>query len=272
MVYSLGVPLYANTAPLYHFLEAHGWTLRHGVPAELNRMVLSGEVGLSLVSSYFYLEHQEELGLLPDFSVAVLGRVYSVNLFHKGRLRDLGRVALTAESATSVELLKLLLRERGIFPGYEKREGGLELLREYDGVLLIGDRAIRAYASLLDRLPETPHALPTRFGEVEVLDLSMLWFERTRLPFVFAVWAYRKETPPPLELVQALRRARRQGLARLGEVAEAEARRLGVHPALMEHYLWNFRYHLEEPDRLGLQAFAQALGLSFVPAYYPEAP
>ncbi|WP_105316817.1 menaquinone biosynthetic enzyme MqnA/MqnD family protein [Thermus tenuipuniceus] len=269
MPYALGVPLYANTAPLYRFLEANGWALRYGVPSELNRMVLSGEVGLSLVSSYFYLEHQEELGLLPDFSVAVLGRVYSVNLFHKGSLGGLRRVALTAESATSVALLQLLLRERGLAPTYERREGGLELLAGYDGVLLIGDRAIQAYARLLPALPETPHALPTRFGEVEVVDLSMLWFERTRLPFVFAVWAYRKETPPPLDLVRALRRARRQGLARLGEVAEAEARRLGVHPALMEHYLWNFRYHLEEPDRLGLQTFAQALGLPFSPIYYP---
>ncbi|MDM7325352.1 MAG: menaquinone biosynthesis protein [Thermus sp.] len=269
MVYSLGIPPYANTAPLHYFLKPDGWRLCYGVPAELNRMVLSGEVGLSLVSSYFYLKHQEALGLLPDFSVAVLGRVYSVNLFHKGRLEELRRVALTTESATSVELLKLLLREKGVYPHYERKEGGLELLQEYDGVLLIGDKAIQAYASLLSRLPETPHALPTRFGEVRVVDLSMLWFERTRLPFVFAVWAYRKENPPPLEVVQALRRARRRGLSRLGEVAEAEAKRLGIHPALMEHYLWNFRYHLEEPDRLGLEAFAQALGLHFSPDYYP---
>lgn len=269
MSYVLGVPPYANVAPLYRFLEG-GWPLRQGVPAELNRLVLSGEVGLSLVSSYFYLVHQEELGLLPDFSVAVLGRVYSVNLFHKGNLADLQRVALTTESATSVALLQLLLRERGIAPSYQRAEGALELLETYDGVLLIGDRAIQAYAQLLPSLPETPHALPTRFGEVEVVDLSMLWFARTRLPFVFAVWAYRKENPPPLGLVQALRRARRQGLARLGEVAEGEARRLGVHPALMEHYLWNFRYHLEEPDRLGLAAFAEALGLPFAPRYYPQ--
>ncbi|WP_018111249.1 menaquinone biosynthetic enzyme MqnA/MqnD family protein [Thermus igniterrae] len=269
MAYVLGVPRYANVAPLYRFLEADGWTLRHGVPAELNRLVLSGEVGLSLVSSYFYLRHQEALGLLPDFSVAVLGRVYSVNLFHLGRLEGLKRVALTTESATSVALLKLLLKERGVEPQYVREEGGLELLGPYDGVLLIGDRAIQAYAGLLRELPETPHALPTRFGEVAVVDLSMLWFARTRLPFVFAVWAYRKENPPPRELVQALRRARRQGLAHLGEVAREEAERLGVHPALMEHYLWNFRYHLEEPDRLGLLAFAQALGLPFAPAYYP---
>ncbi|BDG16869.1 menaquinone biosynthetic enzyme MqnA/MqnD family protein [Thermus brockianus] len=270
MAYVLGVPLYANTAPLYHFLEANGFALRYGVPAELNRMVLSGEVGLSLVSSYFYLKHQDALGLLPDFSVAVLGRVYSVNLFHKVPLGALRRVALTTESATSIELLKLLLREKGLNPAYAQADGGLELLEDHDGVLLIGDRAIKAYAGLLKELPETPHALPTRFGEVEVVDLSALWFQRTRLPFVFAVWAYRRENPPPKALVQALRRARREGLGRLKEVAEAEGKRLGVNPLLLQHYLWNFRYHLEEPDRLGLKAFAEALGLPFRPLYYPE--
>ncbi|WP_347241881.1 menaquinone biosynthesis protein [Thermus sp.] len=268
--YVLGLPRYANVAPLHHFLRLEGLQVLYAVPAELNRLLLSGEVGLSLVSSYFYLKHQDALGLLTDFSVAVLGPVYSVNLFHVKPLRDLKRVALTTESATSVALLKLLLKEAGAEPRYEGREGGLELLSAYDGVLLIGDRAIQAYAALLREVPRTPHALPTRFGEVEVADLSTLWFQRTRLPFVFAVWAYRKENPPPKALVEALREARREGLGRLREVAEAEAQRLGVPPLLLQHYLWNFRYHLEEPDRLGLKAFAEALGLPFAPVFYPE--
>jgi len=166
--YVLGLPRYANVAPLHHFLRLEGFRVLHAVPAELNRLLLSGEVGLSLVSSYFYLKHQDSLGLLPDFSVAVLGRVYSVNLFHKGALPHLARVALTTESATSVALLKLLLKEAGAGPRYERREGGLELLSAYDGVLLIGDRAIKAYAALLPEVPETPHAL-RRDREVALL-------------------------------------------------------------------------------------------------------
>ncbi len=266
----VGFPPYANVAPLVHFLRPEGFSVVHAPPTALNAWLLEGRLDLSLASSYAYLRHQEALGLLPDFSVAVLGPVYSVNLFHRLPLRDLKRVALTTESATSVALLKFLLEKQGIHPRYEEARGGLELLSAYDGVLLIGDQAIKAYAALLPGLPETPHALPTRLGGVQVTDLSVLWFQKTRLPFVFAVWAYRKENPPPKALVQALRRARREGLARLGEVARREAERLGVHPALMEHYLWNFRYHLEEPDRLGLQAFAEALGLPFRPSYYPE--
>ncbi len=268
MSYRLGFPPYANVAPLVRFLEGEGLEVVHAPPTALNRLLLEGEIGLSLASSFFYLTHQEALGLLPDFSVAVLGPVYSVNLFHKKPLSELRRVALTTESATSVALLKLLLEEAGARPEYRREEGGLELLEAYDGVLLIGDRAIRAYAGLLKALPETPHALPSAFGALEVTDLAMAWFRRTRLPFVFAVWAYRLEDPPPKAVVQALRRARRKGLAQLGEVARGEAERLGVHPALLEHYLWNFRYHLEEPDRLGLKAFAEALGLPFRPSFY----
>ncbi|MGQ9692042.1 MAG: menaquinone biosynthetic enzyme MqnA/MqnD family protein [Thermaceae bacterium] len=269
--YLLGVPPYANTAPLYHYLRpSNTLALRYGAPTELNQWVLRGEVGLSLVSSYFFLKHQEELIALPDFSISVLGRVYSVNLFHKKPLFELSRVALTTESATSVALLQWILQGEGVRPTYERRKGGLELLLEFDGVLLIGDRAITAYARLLPGLPPYPEALPTRFGEVWVSDLSMLWFQKTHLPFVFAVWAARKDLPPPKGVVERMRKARRRGLAHLGQVARREASRLGVHPALLEHYLWNFRYHLEAPDLLGLEAFAQAVGLPFQPRFIGE--
>lgn len=262
--YLLGVPPYANTAPLYHYLRpSRTLAFRYGVPTELNGWVLRGKVGLSLVSSYFFLRHQEELIALPDFSVSVLGRVYSVNLFHKKPLSELSRVALTTESATSVALLQWVLQGEGARPTYERRRGGLELLAEFDGVLLIGDQAITAYARLLPGLPPYPEALPTRFGEVWVSDLSMLWFQKTRLPFVFALFAARKDPPPPKGVVERMRKARRKGLGHLGQVARREAERLGLPPALMEHYLWNFRYHLETPDLLGLEAFAQALDLPF---------
>ena len=57
MPYRIGLPHYANTAPLVHFLEApRGVELRFGVPTELNRWLAEGEVDLSLVSSQFYLE------------------------------------------------------------------------------------------------------------------------------------------------------------------------------------------------------------------------
>ncbi len=262
MSYRVGLPRYANVAPLTRFLSARDFELVFAVPTELNARLAEGSLDLSLVSSVFYLEHQAAFGLLPDFSVAVLGRVYSVNLFSRVPPEAVRRVALTTESATSVRLLKLLLGE-GVL--YRRADGGLELLEAFDGVLLIGDRAVQAYASLLAALPENVHALPERPGGVYVSDLAELWYRRTRLPFVFALWAYRRENPPPPAVVAELRRARRLGIGRLAEVARGESERLGVAAPLLLHYLWNFRYHFEAPDRDGLAAFARALGLSWRP-------
>lgn len=250
----LGLPDYANVAPLAHFLP-RAFSRYRGVPTELNRALLSGEVELSLVSSAFYLEHEDELAILPDFSVAVLGRVYSVNVFSKTPFETLKRVAVTPASATSVALLGWLRPDLDLVPV----PGGLELLEDYDGVLLIGDAALKAYAEAMGPWSTPIETLPEAREGLIVTDLSSLWFEKTRLPFVFAVWAYPKGHPPGPEAVRALRTARETGLARLGEVSAAEARRLGVPPGLMLRYLWNFRYHLEAPDRLGLAAFAGAL-------------
>lgn len=266
--YVLGVPNYANTSPLYHFLrEDERLRFRYGVPTELNAWLLEGSVDLSLVSAYFYLQHAEELRVLPDFSVAVLGRVYSVNLFHRTPWTALSRVALTGESATSVRLLQYLLELDGVSPTFERVEGGLELLAQadFDGVLLIGDRAIQAYAGLLTRFPVSAQVLPTRFEGLEVSDLSMRWFEHTRLPFVFALWATRDSQPPSREVLSRLREARRIGLGSLGRVAKRQAERLGIDEVLMQHYLWNFRYHFEYPDGLGFAAFAKATGGPHLP-------
>jgi len=192
----------------------------------------------------------------------VLGSVYSVNLFHHKPWSELRRIAITSESATSVKLLEYLLEKSGVPAALNQADVGLEALtEEYDGILLIGDRALTAYYSLLAQLPKSVHGLSNLTSGVHVSDLSMLWFKQTQLPFVFAVWATRADEQPACEIVGLLRTARRAGLGRLAEVAASESKRLGVDPRLLQHYLWNFRYHLEIPDRLGLAAFAAAVGL-----------
>jgi len=264
MAYRIGLPRYANTAPLVRYLKPPpGVELVWGVPTQLNNWLLEGTVDLSLVSSYFYLEQRGFLRALPDFSVAVLGHVYSVNLFHQKPWSELRRIAITSESATSVRLLEHLLSRSGVGAELVRADAGLDELHRgvYDGVLLIGDRALSVYAGLLPHLPKTVHNLDDLAGGVRVSDLAMLWFRQTQLPFVFAVWATRADEQPPCEIVELLRGARRAGLGRLAEVAAAEGERLGIEPRLLQHYLWNFRYHLEIPDRLGLAAFAAAVGL-----------
>src|SRR5205814_216389 len=89
-----------------------------------------------------------------------------------------------------------------------------------DAVLLIGDRAMKA-------------CLP---GFRYAYDLGEAWHEWTGLPFVYALWAVR----PRANLggvEEALNEAKRQGLAHVGDIAVAEAPKLGLDAGFCRRYL-----------------------------------
>ena len=257
----LGVVSYTNVAPLHWGLEPwRGAEFVRGVPTELNRMLLAGEIDLTLISSYEFLRHSDELRALPDFSISTLGPVYSVMLFHWEPWNDLSgkRIALTTDSATSVQLLKVLLEESGIEAEFVPMAPDLDkMLESCDAALLIGDGALIEAVEPREVNGKTPL----------VTDLGEAWYALTRLPFTFAVWASRKDNPPSEKLASELRRAREVGLGHLSEVAKAEADHLGLSPLVIQRYLNNFRYYLELPDRDGLATFAQKtlgeVGLEF---------
>ncbi len=272
-MYTLGIPSYANTSPLFHFLqESETLRIRKGVPTELNKWLLEGSVDLSLVSSYFYLQNQDTLKALPDYSVSNFGSVYSVNLFLKKPLEQTKTVALTDESATSIALLKHWLASQKVEVDFTTIHGGLELIEDFDGVMLIGDKALKTYVDIGDDQPNTVHKIP-KIGSykglsVEVIDLAHQWFELYRLPFVFAVWATHQNNPPPPEVMTQIRAARSRGLGNLAEVARFEAQRIGISEKLMQHYLWNFRYHLEQADREGLAYFSKTQNIELLDNFW----
>jgi chorismate dehydratase len=271
MPYSLGIIGYTNVAPLLHTLhqelEAQPIDWLRGVPTEINAALLDGRVDLANISAFEFLQHAHQLRALPDFSISVLGPVYSVSLFHTVPWRELeGKtIAVTTHSATSVKLLETLLKLDGINAKLERAEPNLERLLElYPAALLIGDGALSEWYRLCGPISETTQMFRLPFQgrlaqgrDVMVTDLAMSWYEHTGLPFVFAVWATRADESPPLEVVLSMRRARRYGVGHLAEVAALEAKRLQLPERIVQHYLWNFRYHFEAPDRAGLAKFAE---------------
>ncbi len=259
----LGIVSYTNVAPLHWGLEPwKGAEFVRGVPTELNRMLLNGEIDLTLISSYEFLRHSDELKALPDFSISTLGPVHSVMLFHWEPWDDLSgkRIALTTDSATSVQLLKVLLKESGIEAEFVPMTPNLDTMLEgCDAALLIGDGALIEAVEPRKISGRTPL----------VTDLGEAWYGLTRLPFTFAVWASRKDNPPSEKLVNELRRVREVGLGHLAEVAKAEADHLGLSPLVIQRYLNNFRYYFEPPDRDGLLTFAQkSLGEEVAPQFW----
>ena len=163
----LGRISYVNMAPVFHRLEYEVEEIT-GVPTELNRLLLDGELDVAPISSIEYARHADTLRLLPRLCVSSEGAVDSIQLVTRMSLGRVRSVAVTPESATSVVLTKVLLPAAEIRPFDEVA----------DAKLLIGDAALKSAFE-----DPTPH-----------YDLGRLWLEKTGLPMVFAVWA----APEPL--------------------------------------------------------------------------
>ncbi|CAH2032156.1 menaquinone biosynthetic enzyme MqnA/MqnD family protein [Trichlorobacter ammonificans] len=172
---------YANVTPLFRGLTTcfpcEGYQIVSGVPAVLNSMLAAGEIDVCPSSSFAYAVNAERYLILPELSISSAGPVASVLLFSRVPLEELdGRtVLLSAESATSVNLLKILMSKRfGCRCTFRVSDSGIvAALEEAPAMLLIGDAALRS-----SQVGPAPY----------VYDLGSLWYDWTGLPFVFALW------------------------------------------------------------------------------------
>jgi chorismate dehydratase len=243
---------FINCFPLYlHFeeeLEAHGFAAEivSGSPAELNRLLVAGEIDVALPSSIEFARHADQLALLDGLAIGSVGAVDSVQLFTKVPVERLSSVALTEKSATSVTLLRVLCREWGIAPRFAPRVMPLaETLERFDGLLLIGDEAL--------------HML--RAGVYHHhLDLGEAWNTATGLPMVFAVSVARRvfaaARPEAAAAVPAaLIASRDRCSARPRETAAAAALMYDFSQSYLERYFDRLHYGFTLQHRRGLREF-----------------
>ena len=225
MELSLGRVAYINCEPVYYGIEQGAipaaCRIVDGTPAELNGMLRTGDLDLSVISAIEYARHSDRYLILPDLAIGSDGPAESVLFLSRVKPSDLDgqSVHLSRDSLTSVFLVKLLLAKAfGVRPQFLPAEAETveSLPEDVAGILLIGDPALRARG----RLPFT-------------LDLGQGWKEWTGLPFVFGVWAvrrdvyrdYREETH---RLHRALLSSKRYSLARLDEICTAVCQRVGL--------------------------------------------
>ena len=125
----LGRISYVNMAPVFYRVEAEVDEVQ-GVPTELNRMLVAGELDTAPISSIEYARHAGSLRLLPRLCVASEGAVDSIQLVSRVALERVRSVAVTPESATSVALTKVLLPEAEQAPldAYESGAAEAKLL------------------------------------------------------------------------------------------------------------------------------------------------
>jgi chorismate dehydratase len=262
---SIGHIEYANCTPIFTALCAHfdcaGYRFVDGVPARLNALLRSGELDLSPSSSIEYAQAHGEYCLLPELSISAIGPVKSVLLFSRVPIEELDGcpIGLSAESDTSVNLLKVLLgRKYGFSNAFERTSQPLvQALTHYPALLLIGDAALKGAAAP---------------GGCHVYDLGELWYEFTGFPFVFALWIARREAARErgaelAALARDLIAAKKLAYASYAEIAAGCQERAWLGTAELVDYWQTISYELTPAHLEGARCFFRhAFEMGLIPS------
>jgi len=167
---------YLNTKPFLYGIEhsdlINELELSLDIPSRCSERLLNQEVDIGLVP-ITTIPFIDDAVIISEYCIGSTGAVKTVCLFSQCPLDDIETVLLDYHSNTSVELLKILLRDHwklspNLLPGeagFEEKIGGTT------AGLIIGDRVI-----------------PWRKRFTYEYDLGQAWQEHTGLPFVFAAW------------------------------------------------------------------------------------
>ena len=244
---TVGAVSYLNTKPLIYGFEqgmmADQVSLIIDYPARIGKKLLTGHIDIGLVP-VAVIPVMTESYIISDYCIGTEGEVFSVCLFSDVPVGDVETVLMDYQSRTSVELLKILLRDHWkISPrfvaateGYEKKIGGTT------AGLIIGDRAIEMHA----------HA-------TFVYDLGTAWREMTGLPFVFAAWVSNRRLDE--HFILDFNRANTWGLDRLPELIQDLA---APHVDLLTYYTKQISYELNTSKKKGLKLFLEMISSNAV--------
>lgn len=237
-----------NAVPLTRGLESE---IVYDMPSKLAQMLQRDELDAALVSIVETLFH-DRYDVLDGIAVASLGEVKSVFIAHKKPLEEVTEVFCDPASLTSVMLMKVLLAERGLKPEFKSLDSYTSA-KEKDFVLLIGDPALDFL------LTNQTH---------EIIDLGAAWTELTHLPFVYAVWAMRRNVHTA-ELRNQLRAARDFGLDTIDHIIQSRTEY--TQDFRKDYFTWNIHYHLGTDEKRGISKFIELLRKhGFTPVFEPN--
>ena len=232
----IGSVPYLNARPLLEGLE---FPITELVPAKLFEGFQKGMFDAAILSSIDVIA-MPDAEVVDEVAIGSKGEVHSVILAYKGELEGLREIQLDPSSHTSNALLQIILEEfHSLQPEYvqitERKSLDFPLL-------LIGDPAIAFRNRTSD-------------PEMRYLDLGEEWYRQTGLPFIFALWALKREFTEKKSLSSALRKAKQGGLSKLQALASRTP-----DPEFSLRYLRDWIcYDLGEEEKRGLQLYGDLL-------------
>jgi chorismate dehydratase len=190
---------------------------------------------------------------MENLSIACSGDVMSVILVSRHPFDKLNnkKVILIDESATTVELLKLLFIIKKVKPifGTGAIQHPCDIPKNADAALIIGDAALKEKWN--DHYDY-------------IYDMGNMWMELTGLPFVFAVWAVQKsfarKRPDPLSaIIDLFHISKKEGNQHLGQIVESASSKLGISLDMSEKYYDRLCCDLGPMQIKGLESFFSSL-------------
>jgi len=235
-----GAP-YSNSAPLVDKLTEVDARVRviNDHPAKLVRDLKEGRADVALIPVAHLFAHPE-LARIEGLGVAADGPVQSVLLKCTKPMGQIRTISRDPASGTSNALAELLMKN------YFKQDVEmveLHAIERPDAAVVIGDRALCAD--------------PAPAGDI---DLAEAWKKWTKLPFVFAVWAVRKDFGHIAEVTEIAHKALLLGFQAMESIAERYAEKLGGSQEFWIDYLDNaIHYKLDNRDLEGMNMFRKLL-------------
>ena len=231
---------YLNSIP-YRVAKEIPWAIySEESPATCARMLHEDEADLGLIPIAELIQRGGYTAL--DYGIASNGPVKSVVLVAECPLDQIERVAVDGSSHASASLLRLMFHERGVrnlpFHRFSPDETAGAVSGRTAG-LIIGDRAF----SVRGKFP------------VEI-DLASWWRELTGLPFLFAVWAGKKERIG--SRVAELAESFNFGVSQRAVFASEWAEQRGWDRDVAIDYVnENILYRIDDEIRAGAEEFAR---------------
>jgi len=223
-----------------HNLVDHNFSLRFGNVVENAKRLREGEIELGIISTLDYALKKETWQIVPHICISSPHKIKNVQLFFKGGLSDIRKVAVDKNAASESILLKILMREKfQISPDYIEMEADLgKMLSGAEAALIVGNQALNLYNKNRNRL-----------------DLNDEWMDLTGLPFVYAFWAGREMTIAPNDLKMLLT-SFKLGINNLEKVSKDYAEKHQENWVFYHDILTkNMSYSFSDKEKDGLNEF-----------------
>tara|TARA_Y100001970_G_scaffold60968_1_gene77632 strand:- start:582 stop:1367 length:786 start_codon:yes stop_codon:yes gene_type:complete len=242
----LGHMTYINSAVFYSNLPQSKYTLHPYTPREMAKSIEENRIFAGPIPYAEIIRLGKKITPLSNIGVACKNDAKSVFVFSNISISKLKIkkkkiiIAVTSHSATSVQLLRILLRDYWSLENYE-------FVKEdsyHDICLVIGDPAIKLKKS----------------GSYKfVYDLASIWKELTGLPFVFAEWVSNQSS---LQESNILSENIKNSIELSNKNLEKLAHKFSGHyfdENEIVNYINNFTYILDDECRKGQLEFKKRL-------------